>query len=363
MPGSVPGAVPGAVTRRFYWELAGAGHGHGATALQLLSDPRLDAALRLLRAIRPAEPLRIACGMALDDKVDLAPILRARVALARHEIALDLWPQLRDDDTAAYGARFLNTSSAATYQARLLPLLDELERSSVGEDIGLALDLEPNEELVRAAWSLRDPAVSLWARARAAAGVVQGLGRAVADARQGRRDLTELARDLEAREIPVHVAVLPPLGRASAPAAGSDLWRTWALGCPVVDVDGAPLFGLQAALCYAPLAKSLPLQKEWNRAQEKQTLALWAARHRAHFDAIVIGQTAPGLFGDAAVYEDAALFAEDVRAMDALGFTDVAIYSLEGLLFGSAGGPPADLCLRPDAERWIAAAFGDHAST
>lgn len=357
------------VTRRFYWELAGTRRGadlrRGPSPAQVLGDPRLDAALHGLRTVRPEEPLRIACMVELEDKTPIGPLLRAHAALARHDISLDLWPQLPTEvEHTAKGvrcARFLNTTTAATFQARLLPLLDELARSDAGADIGLALDLEPCEDLIRSAWSSQAEGASLLERARAVMGVVKGVSRAAVDARQGRRDLTELARDLSARALPVHVAVLPPLGRAS-PLVGSDAWRTWALGCPVVDVEGRPLFGLQAAMCYAPLARRLPLagpRGVSRREREKQTLALWAARHRAHFDAVVVGQTATGILGDEPVYDDAAVFAEDVRAMDALGFTDVAVYALEGIFFGREGAPPEDLQLRPDVDRWIGASFGE----
>ena len=275
-------------------------------------------------------------------------IKKARAALARHEIALDVWPQL------AGPRRFLNTSTAQQFQERLLPLLDALE----GSDVGLALDLEPSEQLAKAAWTLRDDTATPWRRVRALASAAGTMAKSVLDARQGRRDLAELARDLQARDIPVHVAVLPPLA-----ATASDALRAWALGCPVVDVDGKPLFGLQAAMCYAPMSRKLPRRAQRGRTareHEKHTLALWAARHRVSFDAVVVGQTATGILGDEPVYDDPAVFAEDVRAMEALAYRDVAVYALEGMLFGATGVPDAKLTLRTDVDRWIGAAFGEH---
>jgi hypothetical protein len=351
--GSVTDSPPRPVTRRFYWELAGLRRTNpAASPAQVLADARLAPLLRGLRAARPTDPLRIACVVELTERTLTAPLLRARQALAKHEVALDLWPQLPSEDR---GQRFLNTSTAATFQARLLPLLDELEKSGDGEDIGLALDLEPNEDLVKSAWSARDPSAKLVERARALGGIVKGVSRAVVDARQGRRDLTELARDLAARDIPVHAAVLPPL---RGPSTG-DVWRAWALGVPVVDAQGAPLFGLQAAMCYAGMGRHLRIKNGWDREAEKRTLALWAARHRERFDAVVVGQTSTGILGNEPVYDDAATFAEDVRAMDALGFTDVAVYALEGIFFGREGAPPQDLKPRDEVERWIAASFGE----
>ena len=206
---------------------------------------------------------------------------------------------------------------------------------------------------MRAAWSVRDNKTSLWARASAAVGLVKGVGRALLDARQGRRDLTELARDLSHRGLPVHAAVLPPL----ASGQRSDAWRTWTLGIPVVDAEGEPLFGTQAAMCYAPLAQRIPgNQGSWSRENEKRTLALWAARHRSMFDAVVVGQTSWGVLGDEPIYQDPRVFGEDVRAMEALGYSDVAVYALEGILFGPSGMPGA---LRPDVDAWIGAACGE----
>lgn len=342
--------------RRFYWELVAARQ-NGLHAAVALADPRLAPALAALRGAAGDEDVRIACVVELpeslgvegaDPSLTVRPLLHARDALARHDIHLDLWPQL------PARARFLNTTTAATFQARLLPLLDAIEQA--GDGVGVALDIEPSEELVKAAWSVRDSSTSLLERAKSIGGLVKGVGRALVDARQGRRDLTELARDLAARQVPLHAAVLPPLA-----SARSDAWRTWALGCPIVDADGEPLFGTQAAMCYAPLAQRLPGQKaRWSRDVEKRTLALWAARHRTAFDAVVVGQTATGILGDEPCYDSPVTFGEDVRAMEALGFTDVGVYALEGVLFGKEGKPWK---LRDDVDDWLDAAFGRIPST
>jgi hypothetical protein len=361
--GDVARGGPGARIRRFYWELV-AGRRDGLVPALALSDARLTPALGALREASDAHAVRIACVVELpaadaDGAADVVHMVRhlltARDALARHDIALDLWPQLRTAP-GTRGARFLNTSTASTFQQRLLPLLDALGRCGDGKHIGIALDIEPSEELVRSAWSVRNAKTSLWCRARAVGGLVQGIGRALVDARQGRRDLTELARDLAARGVPLHAAVLPPL----ASGQRSDAWRTWTLGIPVVDADGEPLFGTQAAMCYAPLAQRMPSfgrsgRATWSRETEKRTLALWAARHRATFDAVVVGQTSTGILGDEPIYQDARVFAEDVRAMEALDYADVGVYALEGIFFGPHGVPGA---LRRDVDAWIGAAFG-----
>ncbi|HEY4220152.1 MAG TPA: hypothetical protein VGO62_02400 [Myxococcota bacterium] len=332
--------------RRFYLELA---RSPSPTPMALLAQRALEPALAALSSMRPTDRVRVAAKVELGEHTEVSALLRARAALDRFDIALDLWPQLPSSSQQPSG-RFLNTSTAATFQARLLPLLDALE----GSGIGLALDLEPSEGLAHAAWTVRDERAPLWQRARSAGAALAGVAKSVVDARQGRRDLSELARDLVARNIAVHAAVLPPL--LATPSLSSDRLRAWALGCPSVDDAGAPLFGLQAAMCYPSMVRARDAR---DRQREKQTLALWAARHRASFDAVVVGLTSHGILGDEPVYEDAALLAEDVRAMDALAFGDVAVYSLEGLWFGAHGRPDAALTLRHDVDIWLAAAFGD----
>ncbi|MBI1946179.1 MAG: hypothetical protein HYS27_10805 [Deltaproteobacteria bacterium] len=351
--GDVPHLGTGRATRRFYWELVELRRRGAGTPAALLADPRLGPALAALRDAAQRDPVRVACLVELGDPaagVDVEPLLRARAALARHDLELDIWPQLADGTT-----RFLNTSTAATFQARLLPLLDALDHTADGAAIGLSLDLEPRERLTRAAWALGAPDGGLLARARAAGGIASSLLRAAWDARQGHRDLIELARDLEARELPLHVAVMPPL----SVTPGRDLLRHWALGCPAVDDEGVPLFGLQAAMCYASLARRIPGRRAHSREDEKRTLALWAARHRTTHDAVVIGQTSTGILGDEPVYDSADVLAEDVRAMHALGYSDIAVYALEGVLFGPSGSCDERFALRPDVERWLAAAVGE----
>ena len=340
-------------TRRFYWELVEFRRSGGAVPAALLADPSMGPALAALRDAAQRDPVRVACLVELTESPSadvLEQLLRARDALARYDLDLDVWPQLADART-----RLLNTSTAATFQARLLPLLDALQHSLDGADIGVALDLEPREPMIRAAWAMGAPDVPLTARARAVGGVAGSLLRSAWDARQGHRDLIELGRDLAARELPLHVAVMPPL----TITPGRDVLRHWALGCPAVDDDGAPLFGVQAAMCYPSLARRVPGRRSSSREDDKRTLALWAARHRVTHDAVVIGQTSTGILGDEPVYQSATALAEDVRAMQALGYSDIAIYALEGVLFGPRGVSDQGLALRQDVERWLAACFGE----
>jgi hypothetical protein len=74
---------------------------------------------------------------------------------------------------------------------------------------------------------------------------------------------------------------------------------------------------------------------------------LWAARHREQADAICVGPLSTGLLGDEPTYQSVEHLRHDLAAVRALGFDDLTVYSLEGLLFGPAGdplkGPRADL--------------------
>jgi hypothetical protein len=335
------------VTRRFYWELVRArALDPTVEPARLLADVRLAPVWSRLRALGGAHPLRLACLVELDDDSGrhAADLARAAGALLPFGIALDLWPQLPDD-----GARFLNTSTAAIFQARLLPLLDALVRDPAGRTVGVALDVEPAESLLQGAWKVRRAGHGWGERAGAVVDVVRGLGRAVLDARQGRRDLVELARDLEARDLNVHVAVMPPLVTGAVGQAA----RSWLLGCPIVDDDGAPLFRTQAAMCYGPLLRTAP--GAWPRERQRKTLALWAARHRQDFDAVVAGLLSTGLLGDEPVIESLDELQEDLASLRALEFMDVALYSLEGLLWGRDGTWPEDMLpTRAGWEDWAA---------
>ena len=201
--------------------------------------------------------------------------------------------------------------------------------------------------------SLSERRAPLWSHVQSVGTIASGLARAVVRARQGRRDLQELARDLASRELHVHAAVVPPLVTGMVEAL-----RHWGLGCPMEADDGTPLFPIQAALCYAPLLRRMRGGKP-DRDAEHSALVNWATRHRARFDAVITGMTSVGMLGDEPVYQDPAHLAEDVRVLEGLGYGDIALYSLEGLLFGDDGDPGADHAPRRGVDDWLAAAFGE----
>ena len=164
-------------------------------------------------------------------------------------------------------------------------------------------------------------------------------------ARQGQRDLRELLSDLRALPFATIAAVPPPVLPLDAPAGDAALH--WLLGCPAVDDDGAPLFSRSAALCYTPILGRTGASRD----AQHRTLSLWAARHKERGDAICLGPLSTGLLGNEPTYESPEHLRHDLAAVRALGFDDVTLYSLEGLLFGPGGDPLTGL--RDDLQTWL----------
>ncbi len=341
-------------TLRLCWEVVAARHENGVQPLQALRSllGRADVVAALNRLQRPGQRLRVAAVTPLGD-ADAADVkalalsLRETArALAAFDVGFDVWPQIDDDD------RFLNTRSARAYSDRLLPVLKclrdllllapDAEGSDV--DVGLFLDMEPPLSTLQGAWRLTNGAPVL-EKARGLGSLFSGVVSAVWDARQGSRDLAELAKDLAAFSFPLVTAVPPPV--LPLDAFGSVAVKRWVLGCPDDDGAGAALFGRTAALCYAPMLRRSGV----DRSAQHRALSLWAARHRERSDAICVGPLSSGLLGDEPVYVAPEHLRQDLSAVRALGFADVTLYSAEGLLFGPGGDPGKPL--RPDLDAWI----------
>jgi hypothetical protein len=195
--------------------------------------------------------------------------------------------------------------------AGALPRLDD--------DVGVFLWCEPAPSTLGMALSIGGAGLRALG-GRAALGAVSDLATAAISARQGRRDLVELGRELRARAGQLRAAVPPPLVGLNAPLAASAVH--WALGCPELDLDGSPLFGPPAAMCLAPHVAA-------DRQTQREALLLWAARHRERSDAIVlgpatVGPTAPGE-ARRPRYESPRHLHEDLRDAWALGFADVTV--------------------------------------
>lgn len=277
--------------------------------------------------------VRIALPLDLEDDVARAATDRAIADVCADGLAVDVVPAIGGD-------RALSTRSAARVHAALLPVLATLPST-----VGLVLVCTPPAAALQAALSAG--AGGLWAAARRAVDVASGVPATVWAARQGQRDLRELARDLRGR--PVVAATPPPLLPLDSPLSAAALH--WLLGCPEVDVDDSPLFGPAAALCLAPLAAV-------DRARQHRAFLLWAARHREKSHAIALGPTS-ALAGlpATATYRAPAHLQQDLAAARALGFRDVTVMSLDGLVLDAAG------AIRPDAGAWLEAVFARHDDT
>jgi hypothetical protein len=319
-------------TRRCYWEVVRHRRAGGVPAAALARSGTI-AALAQAAAAGRAHALRVACLVELpvDRAVDPAPVVDAARRLADVGVALDAWPQLAADDD-----RYLNTRTAPAFRERLLPLVDALPAGA-----GLALDVEPRARMLRAAWTARRSVV---AAARAAPVLVDEAAR---NAVAGAGDLRALIDELAARGRPIHVAVAPPF----LPV----LWGPFAarvLACPSLARTGV----VEAAMCYAPMMDA----RAGRSSREQRAFAAWARRHRAQSDAIVLGPLSVGVLDDEPVYERRADFVADLGVARALGFSDVACFSLEGLLYGRAGIPSDDGApTRADWSEWADALLAE----
>ncbi|HEY1100741.1 MAG TPA: hypothetical protein VGF99_17510, partial [Myxococcota bacterium] len=284
--------------------------------------------------------LRLALPFELDDAEqhadDIVHLARRLHAIG---VALDVAPRVA-------GNRAVNTSTAATMHARLLPALAALatrlpSSSSSSSSIkpGVIVHLEPSPGRVGAAWAARR-GHGLASRVRGLSTTLTGVASAVWMARQGRRDLVEFARDLSTQPFSVLATSPPPLLPLDTIAGSTALH--WLLGCPDTslwadDDGGRPVFGPTAADCFAPLLGTVVGARD--RVEQHRALTLWAARHREKSHAVCLGPTS-ALAGievdDDAVYQSPAHLRQDVRAVRALGFSDITITSLDGLVL--AGG-------------------------
>ncbi len=270
---------------------------------------------RGLRGVRVALPVELPeDGVAADLDDVIAAVNDAGVGL-------DVIPVVDGDST-------INTHSAAVVHRRLLPLLSALPSS-----VGVFLRYEPPPSTLQAAMRLGRGGVS--ETLRRLKDVVVGVPGALWFARQGQRDLIELARDLRSRSAPLRAAVPPPFLPLDAPLRAAAM--QWVMGTPDADLDDVPLFGPPSALCLAPLAAT-------DRQRQHRAFSLWAARHREKSHAISVGPTTPlpGLDVGCS-YQAPMHLKQDIGAALALGFREITVQSVDGMLKDEAGARRADI--------------------
>ncbi len=275
---------------------------------------------------------RVALPLDVEEPASIEPVLAAAGDVLRSGGGVDVVPFLR-------GAPSLTTVTAGRLHAGLVPALPRLPAS-----VGVVLVCAPPLAALQSVLSMA--AGSALTAGLRLGGVAAGAPSALWSARQGRRDLRELVRDLAARRL--LVAVPPPL--LPLDASWSTQALHWVLGCPDAEVVAELERAQTAALCLAPLVLA-------DRASQHRALTLWAARHKETSDAIVLGPAGPlpGI-GPAATYRSPAHLRQDLAAATALGFRDITIVGLDGLVLDEDG------ALRADAG-WLEAALGDRSQT
>jgi hypothetical protein len=309
--------------------------------------PTLQPTLTTLAAGLPGWQLRVVLPLEIDDHADDAVLLEVALQLASVSVGVDLSPRVA-------GLRALNTATASTFQARLLTSLEVLSSglhdvAALGISPGVMVHLEPSEPQVGAVLAASS-AGTVGRRLRGVTTTIAGMANAIWTARQGRRDLLELARDLRALPWPVLATSPPPLLPLDTIAGARAL--PWLLGCPDTwgdDVDSG-VFGPTAALCFAPLLGSVVGARD--RVEQHRALTLWAARHREHSAAVCLGPFASPAgytIADDVVYQSPGHLRQDLQAVRALGFVDITLTGFDGLLLDNHD------VLRPADERrtWL----------
>lgn len=302
--------------------------------------------------------LRVAPLLELDAGADAARVADDVAGVARLladvGVGLDIWVQLPDEAT-----RFLNTSTADEMGRRLRPLMTALAERHV--DVGLCLDMEPNEALLDGAFDLMRPLEQPMKAPGALSRAVGSALRHRGEHQRGLAALTALDDDLQQQGTPVHVAVLPPMSalspRSSLGRRGADARGRW-LGCPPVGAHGRLLFQRQAAMIYTTLFRRL-----WGRAdpaRERSLLERYARRHLAFTaehggaPALALGMIGAGILTTEPTWEGPDELAEQTALVSSLGATDLSVFCLEGLLYGKTGVPDDEDSCAPTREGRLA---------
>lgn len=343
--------------RRLYFELVALRRaGSRVRPLGALARPLVQRELADAGAMAKGRghQLRVAPLLELDEGADVAGVAAEVATVARQlagaGVGLDIWVQLPDEAT-----RFLNTSTAGEMGRRLRPLMAALAAHDV--QVGLCLDMEPNEALLDGAFDLMRP---LAQPLKAPGALSRAMGSALrhrSEHRRGLAALTSLDDDLRQQGTPVHVAVLPPLSAFSPRSAlgrqGVGARGRW-LGCPPVGAHGRLLFQRQAAMIYTTLFRRL-----WGRAdplRERSLLERYARRHLAFTaahggaPALALGMIGAGILTTEPTWDGPDELAEQTAVASSLGATDLSVFCLEGLLYGRAGVPDDEESCAPTRE-------------
>lgn len=289
------GAASGSERRRRIW--------CEALPAEVLAEPATRALLVRYRL----EPLIAVPPHAQTPALDAA--LRA---LTSDGVPWGVWPLLGDEE-----GYWLSTANAARFVARVREVLGFVP----SPPRTVAIDLEPPLALTRAV--TREPSLGLlWSAVR------QALGPAAAAARaEARATLSALLDALGAEGLETLAAVLPPV-----------LLDLGAKHRPIQAVLSTPLAPEHARVVCPMLYSSMmtPLipghaPRVTDALLRHATRRLVAQRGAAGVS-IGLGVVGPGKLGDEPAYASPAELAHDVASVCNAGATDLALFSLEGVL-------------------------------
>jgi len=248
---------------------------------------------------------------------DVQSVPRLLASATDQGVVVEVWPMLDDVD-----GRWVSASNAAEFAAfvRLIVSVVEREQCVLG---GVALDLEPRIDDVRAAIDGRPR--------------VLGLAGASARFASSLRVLGALVRDLVRDEVAVSAAAVP-LVLLDPPKGAA--WQV-AMGTPV---DALPLEHVSVML-YTSLIEGWS-RGVLDRESVGAVLSEGARLTRLRFGrraGVSLGAVGKGALGDEPVYRDVSELAQDVATARAQGVDDLALLDLGGVL------------ARPNPEAWLEA--------
>ena len=302
--------------------------------LRVSPEPPPSPASRIWSEDLPYADLLAPAVLALIRRYRLRPLVAVRPGqlddLARVGATLDdagieygLWPMLDDDD-----GRWPNRHNATAFLAFVRRMFDRLAPAA-RPPIEIVFDLEPDLAWAKSLTALR-PAALLGPR-----GAGPSPQPSNAKSRQGPATLVAAAEHCRDRGVAVTAAVLPMLAFDRAHHLGFERY----LGTPVTDLGCARIDAMAYTSLFRGYSRGL-----LDRDDALALLVVTAAAHLNRFGpcaGLSLGAVGVGALGDEQTFADPDELLADASVARALGFTDLGLFDLRGVL------------ARPPAEAWL----------
>ncbi|MCG3174410.1 MAG: hypothetical protein GMKNLPBB_02644 [Myxococcota bacterium] len=347
MPEIAPEIAEATPIRRLYFELVRWRRRHpGVMPLQAAARPEFHSVWRMLAQLHDGTGVqpRIAVLVELPDREhDTAGAIETLMSmkeLRRGAVGLDLWLHLGCNRT-----RYLNHATAGQYLELAVPFARRISRLVRGSSPspGVCLDAEPSQNVLAAANALRQV---MNGQSRFSMAVLRDLNTVLMEltrnarmARRGLHAMKELRDGVLDAGLPLHTAVIPPLGDMRR----YRMLRNWLLGAPVLLEDDQHLWPRACPMTYATLLGMM--RPGVTASAEEEYLLRWlrlawdGVKDQPGGPAIGLGQTSEGIIGNEPVYGSLFTLRRHVLLAESMGFPDISIFSLEGLLYGPPGEP------------------------